>query len=558
MENDHADIIDQLRVEGEDPAQKGLWEPVKYQFRHLPVHLALLHTGKVLAFGGSGNDGTHLHSPYPAEVFEPDTMEETGESGRLEKNNLNTLEKGETSSGKQDARVYEIPTEVDGDIFCSGHAFLPDGRLIIAGGTYKYDGRLFGFPIPPFSGLDHSYTFDPIKLRWNKAARMKNGRWYPTCILLPDGRVMVMAGLSKSFPWVFLNELEVYSADDGVGEWQHVIGANHWVPLYPRLHLLPSGDIFYAGSYNTHYTFPFSLRSFPSATYSIRTNKWTIIGNPNNIEREEGTSVLLPLLPPDYIARVLLIAGGTQAGTDAINDVEMIDFSDRHPRYKSVKPLKYPRYYAYAVLLPDQKVLVLGGKTGTKGHMMKSSKKANELLSNMYEMETLPHDHHAVLEPEIYDPVTKNWHPMAPMKVDRLYHANAILLPDGRVMTAGSNPDRRVNELRIELYRPPYLFKGGRPGVRKFPKIITYGAEFEIETTDTGNIKSVALIRPSVTTHCVNTEQRYIGLEFKRKNSTILSPKITLNRNIAPPGYYMLFLLSQNDIPSVGRFMCVA
>lgn len=558
MENDHADIIDQLRVEGEDPAREGLWEPVKYQFRHLPVHLALLHTGKVLAFGGSGNDETHLHSPYPAEVFEPDTMEETGESGRLEKNNLHSLEKGETSSGKQDARVYEIPTEVDGDIFCSGHAFLPDGRLIIAGGTYKYDGRLFGFPIPPFGGLDHSYTFDPIKLRWNKAARMKNGRWYPTCILLPDGRVMVMAGLSKSFPWVFLNELEVYSADDGVGEWQHIVGANHWVPLYPRLHLLPSGDIFYVGSYNTHYTFPFSLRSFPSATYSIRTNKWTIIGNPNNIEREEGTSVLLPLLPPDYIARVLLIAGGTQAGTDAINDVEMIDFSDRHPRYKSVKPLKYPRYYAYAVLLPDQKVLVLGGKTGIKGHKMKSSKKANELLSSMYEMETLPHDPHAVLEPEIYDPVTKNWHPMAPMKVDRLYHANAILLPDGRVMTAGSNPDRRVNELRIELYRPPYLFKGERPRVRKLPKIISYGAEFEIETTDTGNIKSVALIRPSVTTHCVNTEQRYIGLEFKRKNSTILSPKLTLNRNIAPPGYYMLFLLSQNDIPSVGRFMCIA
>ena len=146
---------------------------------------------------------------------------------------------------------------------------------------------------------------------------------------------------------------------------------------------------------------------------------------------------------------------------------------------------------------------------------------------------------------------------MAPMKVDRLYHANAILLADGRVMTAGSNPDRRVNELRIELYRPPYFFKGERPAISNIPKTISYGREFEIETVGTEDIKSVALIRPSVTTHCVNTEQRYVGLEFTRKNSNLLSSRVTLNRNIAPPGYYMLFLVAQNDVPSIGQFICI-
>ena len=361
----------------------------------------------------------------------------------------------------------------------------------------------------------------------------------------------------QSFPWAFLNQLEVYSPDDSAGEWQQVVGANHWVPMYPRLHLLPSGEIFYAGSYNTHYTFPFSLRSFPSATYSIRNNKWTTIGNPNNIKREEGTSVLLPLVPPDYVARVILIGGGTQPGTDAINDVEMIDFSARHPRYKSIKPLKHARYYVYAVLLPDQTVLVLGGKTGTKGHSMKDSMKTNGHLSNMHDPGSVLHDPHAVLEPELYDPLTKKWYSMAPMKVDRLYHANAILLADGRVMTAGSNPDRRVNELRIELYRPAYFFKGERPTISNIPKTISYGREFEIETAGTEDIKSVGLIRPSVTTHCVNTEQRYVGLEFTRKNSILLSSRVTLNRNIAPPGYYMLFLVSQNGVPSIGRFICI-
>jgi Domain of unknown function (DUF1929) len=102
---------------------------------------------------------------------------------------------------------------------------------------------------------------------------------------------------------------------------------------------------------------------------------------------------------------------------------------------------------------------------------------------------------------------------MAPMKVDRLYHANALLLPDGRVMTAGSNPERRINELRIELYRPPYLYRGSRPGISKFPTSITYGQEFKIETSDNADhVNTIALIRPSVTTHCVNTEQRYLDL----------------------------------------------
>src|ERR1051325_2743310 len=58
-----------------NPAEKGSWEPIKYRFKHLPVHIALLHTGKVLAFGGSGNDETRSNNPYPAEIFEPDHVD---------------------------------------------------------------------------------------------------------------------------------------------------------------------------------------------------------------------------------------------------------------------------------------------------------------------------------------------------------------------------------------------------------------------------------------------------------------------------------------------------
>lgn len=539
-----------------DHSSKGMWQPIKYRFKYLPVHIALLHTGKVLAFGGSGNDERYLKNPHPAEIFEPDVDSDIGDG-----------------SDHKEGRVYEISSaNIDADIFCAGHTFLPDGRLLVAGGTYKYDGTFFRIPIPPFSGLEHSYIFDPVGLKWSRIANMSYGRWYPTCILLSDGRVLIMAGLTKRFPWAFLNKLEIYSKDKG---WQRLRGTHRWIPMYPRLHLLPSGEVFYAGSYNTHYTFPFSLRSFPSATYNVRNDKWTTIGLPGNIKREEGTSVILPLLPPDYTARVVLIAGGLQPGTEAINHVEMIDFSDSPPHYKPRASLSHARYYCYAVLLPDQQVLVLGGKMGTKSHHIShddSQKKRQNKKAKFEHVQeygydisdnhnhenhdyVVPQDPLAVKEPELYNVEEDKWYRMAHMKLDRLYHANAILLPDGRVMAAGSNPKRGVNELHIELFCPPYLFRGNRPKISRHPGYISYGHEFEIETDVANEIQAVALMRPSVNTHCVDTEQRYVGLSFSHKNPDKLVAKVPSNRNVAPPGYYMLFIIKENNIPSVAPFV---
>jgi hypothetical protein len=539
-----------------DDSSKGMWQPIKYRFKYLPVHIALLHTGKVLAFGGSGNDERYLTNPYPSEIFEPDVDSDIGEGGE-----------------HKEGRVYEISNaNIDADIFCAGHTFLSDGCLLVAGGTYKYDRSIFSIPILPFSGLERSYIFDPVELRWSRMTDMSYGRWYPTCILLSDGRVLVMAGLTKRFPWVFLNKLEIYSKDKG---WQRIRGADRWIPMYPRLHLLPSGDVFYAGSYNTHYTFPFSLRSFPSASFNINNNKWTTIGLPGNIKREEGTSVLLPLLPPDYTARVLLIAGGLQPGTEAINHVEIIDFSENPPHYKPKTSLTHARYYCYAVLLPDQQVLVLGGKMGTKSHHVshddskQKRKKKKIKLEHMHEHGynisddhirenqdyVVPQEPLAVREPEIYNLKEDKWYPMAHMKLDRLYHANALLLPDGRVMAAGSNPKRGVNELCIELFCPPYLFRGDRPTISRHPGYISYGHEFEIETDAANEIQAVALMHPSVNTHCVDTEQRYLGLNFSNKNSNRLIANVPSNRNLAPPGYYMLFIIKENNIPSVASFV---
>ncbi len=147
---------------------------------------------------------------------------------------------------------------------------------------------------------------------------------------------------------------------------------------------------------------------------------------------------------------------------------------------------------------------------------------------------------------------------MADMKIDRLYHANALLLPDGRVMTAGSNPMRTMNELRIEIFNPPYLLRGERPIINNVSENITYGSYFEIEYTHTEDILSVALIRPTVTTHCVNVDQRYIGLEFDKIDANSLKSSIPINKNLIPPGYYMLFILDSKKVPSVAKFVCIS
>jgi hypothetical protein len=108
------------------------------------------------------------------------------------------------------------------------------------------------------------------------------------------------------------------------------------------------------------------------------------------------------------------------------------------------------------------------------------------------------------------------------------------------------------------LFCPPYLFRGERPKISRSPSYIFYGQEFEIESNDAKYIKAVALMRPSVTTHCVDTEQRYVGLEFNNKNSNTLSVKVPLNKNIAPPGYYMLFIIKEEDIPSIAPFVLLS
>jgi Galactose oxidase-like, Early set domain len=183
-------------------------------------------------------------------------------------------------------------------------------------------------------------------------------------------------------------------------------------------------------------------------------------------------------------------------------------------------------------LLPDGNVLVTGGGTTTG---------ATDTT-------------HAVLPAELWSPITEAWTTLASMSAPRLYHSEALLLPDGRVLVSGGgrfNDDTEpTDQFSAEFYSPPYLFKGPRPVISSAPSQLSYGQNFTVQTPDAARIGQVSLIRFGSVTHAINMSQRFVPLAFSISSGslTITAPA---NANLAPPGNYMLFLVDTNGIPSV-------
>jgi hypothetical protein len=161
-----------------------------------------------------------------------------------------------------------------------------------------------------------------------------------------------------------------------------------------------------------------------------------------------------------------------------------------------------------------------------------------------------------VLETERFDPATGDWSVLATAAVPRVYHSVALLLPDGRVWTAGSDYATGSHEPRMEMYSPPYLFRGPRPSIASAPAVATIGTAFSVGTPDAARIATVALVRCGTSTHAWNGDQRWVDLEFAAQTAslTVTAPP---NANVAPPGHYMLFLLDEDGVPSVAKILRV-
>ena len=164
------------------------------------------------------------------------------------------------------------------------------------------------------------------------------------------------------------------------------------------------------------------------------------------------------------------------------------------------------------------------------------------------------HESDPVYAAELYFPGQNTWREVASQSVSRLYHSLALLLPDGRVLSAGGNQDGTW-EQRMEIYSPPYLFKGTRPSITQAPSSISYGATVTIRTTQTNQTTFVSLIRPAAVTHSLNTDQRVVNVRFTVESGNTLRLTVPASRSIAPPGWYMLFVSNTSGVPSVAKWV---
>ena len=145
------------------------------------------------------------------------------------------------------------------------------------------------------------------------------------------------------------------------------------------------------------------------------------------------------------------------------------------------------------------------------------------------------------------------------MQFPRQYHSIAVSLPDGRILSAGGVDPRPATVQRdqrnMEIYSPSYLSMGTRPTITTSPATVTWGTNFNIDSPNSNNIDSVVLISPASVTHHTDAGQRYIKIPIASRTATTLTVTTPANGNVAPPGYYMLFIVDSSGIPSVASFI---
>ena len=391
------------------------------------------------------------------------------------------------------------------DIFCSGNVTLADGRVLITGGEGSTS-----------LGSAAATIFDPVSQTWSRLPDMKAPRWYPTATELGDGRVLVISGQDTATTWV--DTPEIY--DPTANTWtllSKISTSQVHEPEYPLSYLLPSGKIVTIA--------PSVGQSFildPSA------QTWSAIGG----------ATLYNGSAAQYLPGKILYTGGGSpfnSTNPSTTNAQVIDLTSATPSWQAVAPMNFARYTHTLTVLPDGKVLAVGG-SGT-----------------LSETDTTQ----AVYPAEEWDPSTNTWTTLASMQIPRIYHATALLLPDGRVLVAGSGHEDSVTapgEYNAQYYSPPYLFNGTRPTITSMPSSFSYGDTISIQTPDAASIAKVSLVSLGADTHTLDMNQHFVPLTFTAGSGalTVSSPTLA---NVAPPGYYMVFIVNGSGVPSVASIV---
>jgi hypothetical protein len=530
--------VTDLILDVDTAATKGVWRLLPYFSEVLPVHAALLHTGKVLFFAGSGNNAFRFSST---------------DFGNVAKQIYTSVVWDPNKSVFDNNTFVHPPTlkRVGGsvvDYFCCGHTFLSDGRVLVAGGTLQYDVLQPPGSGKGFEGIRDTLIFDPdpLKENWSTSQPMAHGRWYPTVVMLSDGSALAASGLDETGLPDHRNNTFERNVDPGNAVWVTTRDFDT-KSLYPHLFQLEDGRLFYTGG-KMDTPGPSDALLFDP----INPTPSVVLQVPDPANCNQCASVILP---PAQDQKVMILGGGPEddgpVRQPATHRVATIDFKSVNPVYHTNSALNHERMHVNAVLLPDRTVLAVGGGV------------TREASAQTHVVDPL--GGREVFEGEIYDLPTNLWSTTAPATVARLYHSVALLLPDGRVVSAGGNPDKgsQVNwlppdvleEMRLEIFSPPYLFKKNtRPVVQNAPDEIKYNSAIKIQSPQANQVKWISLIRPGLTTHSFNGTQRLVDVPFTLEPPDTLNANVPAERNIAPPGWYMLFLTDQDGVPSVAHW----
>ncbi|MFG2649368.1 galactose oxidase-like domain-containing protein [Streptomyces sp. NPDC048436] len=602
-------------------AQYGSWKQIGIpeEFRTNAIHAALLHTGKVLIVAGSGNEQKKFDAgAFDTILWDPKT---------------DTFKKVATPE----------------DFFCSGHAQLPDGRLLVAGGTARYellDGELtragggmrvknenpdkpivlkkgtrfrspsgveyvskFDVKVPKakrdyeitysksgvmqpwktkvkasearvfveatgegeqfvarksaqyeiegltgkdadnaygiaekitmdkqdFQGIKAAYEFDPKAEKYIAVDPMKKARWYPTLVGLDDGKVLAVSGLDD-VGMIDPGDNEIY--DPKTKKWTN--GPKRYFPTYPALFLTKGGKLFYPAS-NAGYG-PADKGREPGL-WDLKTNKFEKI--PGLVDLDQTETSASVLLPPAQDQKVMILGGGGVGESDkATRRTAVVDLKEKSPAFRTGPELPQGTRYLNSVILPDDSVFTSNGSKDYRGRGGSNIHKA-----------------------QFYDPKTNSFREAASPRVGRNYHSEALLLPDGRVVTFGSDPlfDDQENtklghfEQRMEVFTPPTLHKAGnnRPALRGGPEQLPPDGRAMFRTDHPEKIISARLMRPSAVTHTTDVEQRSIALGLTKGKHTVTVDVPKGDTALVPPGWYMLFVTDQDGTSSEATWIQV-
>src|SRR5688500_5361964 len=459
-------------------ASPGRWDYAPGWPQHVAVHMHLLPNGQVLFWSGDDRAGKGHKMVQEAFIWNPQT-----------------------------GSAVSAPNSRT-DVFCSGHAFLPDGRLLVVGGHIAVD-----------TGLADVNIFDFGNRRWGKGAAMAGGRWYPSAVTLISGEVLVEGGADEGGKH---NELpEVWQVRGG---WRRLTGATRAVPYYPRMFALGDGRAYHAGPYGTE---------FVNVT-GTGSREW----GPSRLvnDRHYGSAVM-------YAPDKILYVGGGGPPTDT---AEIIEFAGQgSPAWRATGSMTFARTQTNATLLADGTVLVTGGSSSAGWNTAAG----------------------AVRVPELWDPATGTWTQLAQMFENRLYHSTALLLPDARVLAAGGGrppayDDPHGDHRSAEIFTPPYLLTAtgqpaARPVISSAPTSVGYDQAFTVGTPNPASIAKVTWIRTSSVTHAHNMDQRFTELVHAVSGSSSLRATAPPRRD-APPGYHMLIITDENGVPSVAKIIRIS